>query len=127
VVDAANRRDTEKHICMAVENAIAAAGDSAVIRGRGRKVDANQPAIVAELRRRGCSVQSLTEVGHGCPDILVGHARSCFLFEIKDPGKPLSKRKLTDDEVEWHVGWNGQVNVIETADEAWAIVKGSLA
>ncbi len=43
-------------------------------------------------------------------------------MEIKDPDKPPSKRKLTEDEAKWHTKWQGQVDVIHTAEEAIEII-----
>jgi len=85
----------------------------------GKRIDANHKAIVAELRRYpGCKVQSLAEIGNGCPDILASYACVNWLFEIKDPAKKPSARKLTLDQKVWHFEWTGQVAIIETADEA---------
>jgi len=97
---------------------------------RRARVDANQPAIVKVLRQCGCSVQSLASVGKGCPDLLVGHYHSGpggdgsrnYLFEVKDPDKPPSARRLTPDEKRWHECWEGQVHTIETAEEALRIM-----
>ena len=86
------------------------------------RLDSNQPAIVAGLRKAGCSVQSLASIGKGCPDILAGSQSQNYLFEIKDPSKPRSKQKLTDDEQMWHIGWLGEVRVIHTLDEALRIM-----
>lgn len=35
-----------------------------------KRIDENQPRIVANLRRIGATVQVLSMVGKGCPDIL---------------------------------------------------------
>lgn len=83
-----------------------------------KRIDANQPEIVQELREAGVSIQHLHSVGHGCPDILAGFRGQNYLFEIKDGNKPPSKRKLTPDEEEWHLSWNGQVIVIHSAEDA---------
>lgn len=83
-----------------------------------KRVDANQAQIVKELRDAGCSVQCLHEVGKGCPDILVGYEGYNFLFEIKDPSKPPSKRKLTSDEETWHNSWAGDATIIFTSEYA---------
>ena len=90
---------------------------------RAARVDKNQKQIVQEIRAAGYTVQHLHMVGEGCPDILVGGHGVNFLFEIKDPSQPPSKRKLTPDEMEWHLNWNGQVEVIKTAHEALEIIK----
>lgn len=84
---------------------------------RAAKVDANQPAIVAEFRRLGASVQVLSTVGQGCPDILVGYQGENLLCEIKHGEKPPSARKLTPDQVKWHSDWRGSVHIVETLDD----------
>ena len=85
-----------------------------------KRVDANQKKIVDELRKFGFLVQHLHEVGKGCRDILVGYKGTNFLFEIKDPDKPPSKRRLTKDEETWHYTWLrcGQVDIIYSAQGA---------
>lgn len=83
-----------------------------------KKVDANQKAIVAAMRRMGATVLHLHTIGKGCPDIAVGYRKKNFLFEIKDGSNVPSKRKLTPDEIEFHESWRGQVTVIESVDDA---------
>lgn len=84
-----------------------------------RRVDLNQREVVRELRTyTGVVVQSLAEIGDGCPDLLVSHSCVNWLFEVKNPNQPPSKRRLTFDERVWHFEWSGQVAIIETADEA---------
>ena len=65
-----------------------------------KRVDMNQPEIVADLRGIGATVQHLHMVGHGCPDILVGFRGNNWLFEIKTKAG-----KLTPDEITWHNEW----------------------
>lgn len=84
---------------------------------RAAKIDTNQRAIVEALRAAGCSVQPLHTVGHGVPDLLVGHGRQNYLLEIKRTGPP-SARKLTEDEDKWHLAWMGQVATVQTIEEA---------
>ena len=83
-----------------------------------KRIDANQPTIVKDLRAAGASVQSLADLGKACPDILVGFRGENYLFEIKDWKQPPSKRRLTPDEKDWHLKWGGKVQVIETSAEA---------
>lgn len=90
-------------------------------RGAAR-TDGNQKAIVAGLRAAGCSVKILSTLGNGCPDILVGRAGRNWLFEIKDPSQDPCKRQLTPDQKQWHATWKGQVNVVETIEEALRVV-----
>lgn len=94
-----------------------------------KRTDKNQPKIVEQLRAIGCTVQHLHTVGQGCPDLLVGFVKKGvnggkfnFLFEIKDPLQPPSKRKLTPDEKVFHESWRGQVDIIETFDDALKII-----
>ena len=85
---------------------------------RAAKVDDNQPEIIAALRKIGATVQPLHSVGSGCPDLLVGFRGANFALEIKDGSKPPSARKLTQDQVDWHGGWKGQVAVVCNINEA---------
>jgi len=93
------------------------------MRRRGR-VDANHGDIVRALRTAGMSVQSLANIGSGCPDILIGdpRTRTNLLAEIKDGSKPPSQRRLTADEQKWHDEWRGQVAVVESVEDALRLV-----
>ena len=83
-----------------------------------KRADTNQAAIVLELRKLGYSVQMLHTVGSGCPDIVVGHDGTNYLFEIKSRGG-----KLTQDEAIFFEVWRGQVNVIYSVEDALAIMQ----
>lgn len=89
---------------------------------RAAKVDANQPAIVAALRRAGASVTPLHMVGSGFPDLAVGYRGVNHLLEVKDGSKPPSARRLTDDEEEWHATWRGSVRIVSSVPEALAVL-----
>lgn len=89
---------------------------------RAAKVDANQTDITAALRQMGASVQHLHTVGAGCPDLLVGFRGVNLLVEVKDGEKVPSKRKLTPDEQEWHEQWRGQVSIVESVEDAVALL-----
>jgi hypothetical protein len=67
-------------------------------------------------------VQSLADLGHGCPDLLCGFRGRNYLFEIKDGLLKPSAKQLTELELEWHRAWAGQVNRIEVIDEAFTII-----
>ena len=90
---------------------------------RAAKVDSTQPAIVDALRKRGAKVWSLATVGRGFPDLLVMvpgmGSRGWFLLECKTPGG-----KLTPAQVEWHAANDGVAHVVESPEEAIAIVFG---
>lgn len=85
---------------------------------RHAKVDRNHQAIVRALRGVGCTVQSLASVGHGCPDLLVGHDGANHLIEIKSG----PKEPFTDDEAHFIAHWGGQVRVVDSVDQALAVV-----
>lgn len=85
---------------------------------RAAKVDANQKQIVAGLRKAGCSVLILSQVGKGCPDIAVGFGGFTILMEIKDGSRPPSERRLTDDEQKFFSKWKGSAVVVKSLDEA---------
>lgn len=72
-----------------------------------RRVDVNQPEIVAFLRKMNAKVLILSDVGKGCPDILVGMHGKLALVEIKDGAKPLSAQKLTPCEQKFFEDWAG--------------------
>jgi Holliday junction resolvase len=83
------------------------------------KTDANQKEIVDALRKAGFSVQCLSTVGKGFPDLLVGFDFENHLIEVKDG----LKAKLNDDQVIWHSKWNGQVHVIHNMEELTNFIK----
>lgn len=85
---------------------------------RHGKVDANQKEIIQALRHVGAGVQSLANIGGGCPDLLVGFRQNNYLLEVKDGAKPPSARKLTTDQVWWHEIWPGKVCVVKDCKQA---------
>ena len=87
-----------------------------------KRVDANQSSIVRDLRKAGCSVEILSMVGKGVPDLLVGRQGQNYLLEVKDGDKAASKRKLTPDEEEWHTLWRGAVSIVANIEEALRVV-----
>jgi hypothetical protein len=82
------------------------------------RVDANQKEIVRALRAVGATVQSLADVGRGCPDLLVGFRATNYLLEVKDGSKPPSARTLTTDEDKWFVKWYGTARVVYSVRDA---------
>lgn len=87
------------------------------------RVDDNHKAIVAALRKIGCTVLSLAPLGKGAPDVLACTAAGkLFLIEIKDGAKPPSARKLTPDELKFHADWNGEIAIVESVDDAVRLV-----
>ena len=86
------------------------------------RVDDNQSEIIEALRKVGASVQPLSTVGFGVPDILVGYQGRNHLLEIKDGRKPLSAQKLTPMQVRWHEEWRGNSAVVNSVEAAFAAV-----
>lgn len=82
---------------------------------RSAKIDINQPAIVAELEKLGCSVVSLASVGNGCPDIAVALIGKTFLIEIKNEDYYW---KLEDKQKTFLLGWKADVPIIESVKDA---------
>jgi hypothetical protein len=80
---------------------------------RAARVDANQDQIVAALRAAGASVQSLAQIGQGCPDILVALRGAMWLMELKT-----GKAEPNDKQAKWHIEWCAPVHVVRTPDEA---------
>jgi hypothetical protein len=89
---------------------------------RAAKVDDNQRQIVAALRAIGASVQVLSMVGQGCPDILCAYRGVNHLLELKDGAKTASRRKLTLDEVRWIMEWNAPVHIVSSVSEAYEAI-----
>ena len=69
---------------------------------RAARIDANQPEIVAALRKAGAFVQILSAVGQGVPDLLVAFAGKWSLLEVKDSAQVPSAQKLTPEQITWH-------------------------
>lgn len=89
---------------------------------RIKRVDSNQPAIVAQFRNRGASVAILSEIGRGVPDLAIGVCRGYLepytaFIEIKDGSKPPSARKLTPDEQKFKDGWQGNYEVVTSIED----------
>lgn len=85
---------------------------------RAAKVDDNQGAIVAALRRAGAAVQSLAMVGNGCPDLLVSFRGRTLVLEVKDGSKVPSARRLTPKEEAWSSTWPGEWHLVESPEDA---------
>lgn len=90
---------------------------------RARKTDSNQSHLVDQMRKLGMSVFITSGVGNGFPDAVVGIRKKNYLFEIKDPAKPPSCRKLTPDEQDFFNKWKGEVYKVETIDDVLKIIQ----
>ena len=87
---------------------------------RRKRSDKNQKKIVEHLRQIGASVQDLSDVGGGVPDILVGFKGKNYLLEIKNPES--KSYGLTENQVLWHDSWNGKVSIVNTLEEALNVI-----
>jgi hypothetical protein len=86
------------------------------------RVDKNQPQIVKTFRDLGCTVLILSQLKTGL-DVLVGKHKINVLVEIKDGEKVPSARKLTKDEKKFIDSWKGWAEVVESVDDAIALVR----
>jgi hypothetical protein len=86
------------------------------------KVDANHAAIVRALRAIGASVQDLSRVGGGMPDLLVGYHGTNVLLEVKDGSKAPSARVLTPAQKLWKSKWGGTSLTVTSPEEAQRVV-----
>lgn len=84
---------------------------------QAHKVDTNQAQIVNTLREIGATVQDLSAVGKGCPDLLVGYRGCNYLLEVKT-----ERGKMTPDEATWHEGWRGDCAVVRDEDDALRVI-----
>jgi hypothetical protein len=80
---------------------------------RAAKVDTIQPAVVEALRKAGASVQVLSSVGKGVPDLLVGYKMLNILLEVKSPGGALTPVQRV-----WHANWLGDIHVVYSPEDA---------
>ena len=90
---------------------------------RAARRDDNESEIVKALRKCGATVRVVTQ-GDGIPDLLVGYNGYTILMEVKDGGKPPSKRTLTEAEAKFFDEWTGgMLAKVESVDEAMDILK----
>jgi hypothetical protein len=80
------------------------------------KVDANQPAIVAALRKAGYFITILAPLGGGIPDLHVvskTDSSRVMLIEVKMPGE-----HLNDKERIWHAAYPGRATIAHSPEQA---------
>lgn len=82
------------------------------------KADENQAEIVFALRSVGAKVAATHAVGKGFPDLVISFRGRNILMEVKNPKKPLRDRQLTPDQKIFHDEWDGELYVVETAEQA---------
>ena len=81
------------------------------------RADSNQNEIVEALRGIGASVLVLSQVGGGCPDLLVGFRGKEYLIEIKAKNGDLS-----DSQKEFFDNWQGRPYVVRSVDEVLELI-----
>ena len=89
---------------------------------RAAKVDKNQNDVVQALEAIGATVTLLSQVGEGCPDLLVGFRGTNHLIEVKDGDLAPSARRLTPPQKKWHAEWKGKACVANSVADALLIV-----
>ena len=91
---------------------------------RAARVDSNHAAIRAAFHRLGCWTLNLSQIGSGCPDLLVMSkaTKRMILVEVKDGEKVPSAQELTPDQVRFQREWAGAVRVVTSIDDAAAVV-----
>ena len=90
---------------------------------RAAKKDRNHVEIVEALRKAGATVVDLGAVGHGVPDLLVGHRGRTMLMEVKDGQKCPSQRHLTPDQERFFATWHGgTLAVVDSVDAALRMI-----
>ena len=80
--------------------------------------DGNHDDVVDALEAKGYSVRSLTSVGDGFPDLIVGTQSLNILLEVKMP-----KKKLRVKQEGFRAGWKGQCATVTSAEDAVKMVK----
>jgi len=84
----------------------------------GNKRDDNEGDIIKALEAIGCSVFRLDTP---C-DLLCGYRKRTYLLEVKNPEQPKGNRKKTKAQDKFFNTWNGQIDIVETAEQAISIV-----
>ena len=89
-----------------------------------KKVDANQPQIVKDVRKCGLLVHVTSDLGRGFPDTVIGDPRTLkvCLCEVKNPEE---RWTLTEKETEFHELWRGMVHVVETVEDVLELFGGT--
>lgn len=89
-----------------------------------KRIDDNQNQIVKVMRDMGASVWITSSMGKGAPDLVVAARLETIAVELKDGSKAPSRRKLTPCEQKFHDNWQGKIAIIESVEEAIALVQG---
>lgn len=82
-----------------------------------KRVDANQTELVNEAERLGAQAQRISDIGGGCPDLLITFKGQWHVVEVKDGSKPPSRRRLSSKQIEWHERFNAPVWIWESVED----------
>jgi hypothetical protein len=85
---------------------------------RAAKVDANQPEVVAALRKIGVEVTPMHTLGQGVSDLLCSFRQRWYVIEVKDGSLSPSRRQLTADQKVWIGKQRAPVYIVNDAQEA---------
>ncbi len=69
---------------------------------RAARTDQNHEQVRLAFRKCGCVVYDTSAVGQGFPDLIVVAKSFMAMVEVKDGAKSPSRRKLTEDQVDFH-------------------------
>ena len=91
---------------------------------RRARVDGNQASITAALRKLGCVVTPIHQLGHGVPDLLISWRQAWYVLELKDGSLPESRRRLTPDEKKWIGAQRAPVYLVQSVTDALNLFSG---
>ncbi len=92
-------------------------------RPRAGRNDENHTLILQTVIDEGASAVSTSTIGNGFGDIIAAINWHTFMFEVKNPNAPPSKRRLTPAEKEFHRTWKGRIHLVETPEDARIVVR----
>lgn len=83
-----------------------------------KRQDKNQTAIKNALKKIGCKVYVLSNVGEGVPDLLVGYRFVTFLIEVKNKQNWYGKKEAHyQTQKTFRETWNGGIVLTATSPE----------
>lgn len=83
-----------------------------------RKPDANEPSIVAALRKAGATVIRIESPIAGVPDLVVGFRGHWYAIEVKMP----KTGRVSEEQRVWHLAAAAPVAVVTSEAEAFRAV-----
>ena len=83
-----------------------------------KRQDKNQTAIVKALKQIGCYVIKLSDVGAGCPDLLIGYKYTSILIEVKNKENWYGKKEAHyETQKQFRLKWRGGLILTATSPE----------